>query len=273
MIRRLAHSRRLAVGISLSLFLVPLIFSGVRSMTDIRALEAIAGGGSDVPIRNLFGQELFIYHSPQYGEKIPVTLGEVSDELIAATIATEDRTFFTNPGFSFTAIVRAIFQNLRMRTTFSGASTITQQIVRNILIPPEERYERTLSRKIKEIILAARITLSYDKEMILTIYLNEIYYGQNATGVEKAAEMYFGKHASELDLSEAAFIAGLPQGPNYYGLDESAGARRQREVLNVMRRIVQEDRCIPLERGPNARSYCPTPDEIELAMYPPEPEK
>ena len=110
------------------------------------------------------------------------------------------------------------------------------------------------------------MTSCYDKETILTLYLNEIYYGRYACGVEKAAEVYFGKHASELDLSEAAFIAGLPQAPNYYGNDPAAGARRQREVLRIAERETRDGRCIPLGSGKNARQYCPGRDEIELAL-------
>ena len=117
-----------------------------------------------------------------------------------------------------------------------------------------------------EIYLGAAVTSCYDKETILTLYLNEIYYGRDACGVEKAAEAYFGKHASELDLSEAAFIAGLPQAPNYYGNDPAAGARRQREVLRIAGRETRDGRCIPLGSGKNARQYCPGRDEIELAL-------
>lgn len=268
MIRGLLRSRKFAAFLSFFLVFFPLFAALAGSLTDISVLGDIAEGAPEVSIRTVFGRQIYTYHSPAHGEKLPLPLSEISDELIAATVATEDKTFFTNPGFSPVAIARAFFQNLRMRTTYSGASTITQQVVRNILIPPEERFSRTVIRKAKEIILAFRVTLHYDKETVLSIYLNEIYYGQDATGVEKASQIYFGKHASELDLAEAAFIAGLPQAPNYYGLDAHAGALRQREVLRVMQRIVQEDRCIPLSAGPDSRFYCPTLEEISNAMFP-----
>ncbi|MBQ6502862.1 MAG: transglycosylase domain-containing protein [Flexilinea sp.] len=243
-------------------FTVFLVY-GLRSVPDISVLGRIASGETDVPVTNLPGQELFVYHSPQYGEKIPVLLSEISDEMIALTIATEDSRFFTNPGFSPMAILRAVLQNLRFRQTYSGASTITQQLVKNILFPENKRFERSFSRKAMEIYLAAAVTASYDKETILTLYLNEIYYGRNATGVEKAAEVYFGKHASDLDLSEAAFIAGLPQAPNYYGNDPAAGERRQQEVLRIVERETRDGRCIQLSSGKNARQYCPDSAEIE----------
>ncbi len=246
-------------------FTVFLVY-GLRSVPDISVLGRIASGEKDVPVTNLLGQEFFVFHSPQYGEKVNVQLSEISDEMIALTLATEDSRFFSNPGFSPMAILRAVLQNLRFRQTYSGASTITQQLVKNILFPENKRFERSFSRKAMEIYLAAAVTAAYDKQTILTLYLNEIYYGRNATGVEKAAEVYFGKHASDLDLSEAAFIAGLPQAPNYYGNDPAAGARRQREVLRIVERETRDERCIPLGSGKNVRQYCPGRDEIERAL-------
>ena len=247
------------------LALVSLLTVLFTEVPDISALRDIAAGKTDVPIRNLLGREFYVYHSPQYGEKIPVPLSEISDAMIAVTITTEDSRFFSNPGFSPAAIVRAVIQNLYFRQTFSGASTITQQLVKNILFPEEKRFERSLSRKVMEIFLAGAVTAVYDKETILTLYLNEIYYGRNATGVEKAAEVYFGKHASELDLAEAAFIAGLPQAPNYYGNDPEAGARRQREVLQIAERVIREDRCIRLSSGSSPRLYCPSAEDFDRA--------
>ena len=239
------------------LFCLIFLVIALHVIPDISALEQISSGEPEVPIRNLAGQTIFIYHSPQYGEKIQVSLSEISDEMIVLTLTTEDSRFFSNPGFSPAAIFRAVLQNLHLRTTFSGASTITQQLVRNIFFPESVRFHRSFFRKALEIYLAAAITLRYDKEMILTLYLNEIYYGRYATGVEKAAEVYFGKHASELDLEEAAFLAGLPQAPNYYGNDEAAGIRRQKEVLRLYHRTFEENKCLPLGSGSHPRFYCP----------------
>lgn len=261
------HNPVFIIGLIAFLLTFTVLFSVlVVHVPDISALGKVAAGEKDVPVKNLLGHEFFVYHSPQYGESIPVSLSEISDEMIALTITTEDSRFFSNPGFSPASILRAVLQNLHFRQTYSGASTITQQLVKNILFPEEKRFERSFARKAMEIFLAAAVTSCYDKETILTLYLNEIYYGQNACGVEKAAGVYFGKHASELDLSEAAFIAGLPQAPNYYGNDPEAGERRQREVLRMAERVVREDRCIPLEAGKNARQYCPGRDEIVEAL-------
>ena len=207
----------------------------VLSLPDISALDRIISGDSEIPVRNLAG----------------------------------NLRFFSNPGFSPAAILRAFIQNLILRRTFSGASTITQQVVRNILLSPEERFERSIGRKVKEILLAALMTQRYDKETILTVYLNEMYYGQNATGVEKAAQVYFGKHASEIDLPEAAFIAGLPQAPNYYGYNKNAGQNRQREVLRMLERAIREDRCIQISSGKDPKTFCPTHEEIRGSFPPP----
>lgn len=242
----------------------------VLRLPDISALDQVIAGESVVPIRTVSGQLIYEYNSPTYGEQIPVTLDEISDELVALTLVTEDSRFFTNPGFSPFSILRALIQNLTMRETFSGASTITQQVVRNILLSEKERFTRSIGRKAKEIVLSVLVTMRYSKETILTLYLNEIYYGQMATGVEKAAEVYFGKHASEVGLSEAAFIAGLPQAPNYYGSDPEQGIKRQQFVLSMLEWAVHETPCIQVRSGKDPRSYCPSLEEIRESMINPE---
>ena len=252
-------------GAAFFLILWLLIFRPLASLPDISALEAVAAGEPRVPVRDLSGNLIYEYTSPVYGEKIRLSLDEISDAMIAATLATEDSRFFTNPGFSPAAMLRAAWQNMVLKKTFSGASTITQQVVRNILLSPDERYAQSFSRKLREILLAAAVTLRYDKETILSIYLNEMYYGALSTGVGKAAEVYFGKGADELSLAEAAFIAGMPQAPNYYSQNTEAGQRRTREVLRLMERDVNEGGCIPVRQGRNPRSFCPTVEEIRQA--------
>ena len=244
-------------GAAFFLFFFLLISRFCTVMPDISALEAVAAGESRIPVKNLRGEALFEYTSPIYGEKIQLTLDEISDPMVALTISTEDSRFFSNPGFSPIAMLRAWIQNLTLREKYSGASTITQQVVRNILLTPDERYTQSYGRKIKEVILAFAVTLRYDKETILTIYLNEMYYGRMATGVGRAAEVYFGKSAAELDLNEAALIAGMPQAPNYYSQDEAAGRQRTREVLWIMERNLREDPCIQVRQGWDGRKYCP----------------
>ncbi len=171
---------------------------------------------------------------PQSGRRQLVRLSDISPWLIQATVATEDPRFWQHPGFDPIAIARAIYQAVREGEVVSGASTIPQQLVRNLLISPE----RTLRRKIKEAVLAAEITRRYPREQILEIYLNTIYYGNLAYGVEAAARTYFGKSAKDLNLAEASFLAGLPQAPALYDPFTPEGReralRRQRDVLRLM---------------------------------------
>ena len=120
--------------------------------------------------------------------------------------------------------------------TVSGASTITQQLARSLLFTPEERTQRTALRKIRETMLAAEITRRYTKDEILELYLNEIYYGNLAYGVEAAAQTYFNTTADKLTLAQASFLAGLPQAPSVYDVyaNREATLKRQRQVLGLM---------------------------------------
>ena len=170
------------------------------------------------------------------GKHTPLPLDEIPPYLRQATIATEDASFYTNPGVDAKAILRAIIINLKGGEVLSGGSTITQQLARNVLLLPEERTQRTLTRKLRETILAWRLARTYSKDAILALYLNETYYGNLAYGVEAAAQAYFGKSAAELDLAECALLAGLPQSPALYNplVDPEAAKERQAVVLDLM---------------------------------------
>jgi len=183
------------------------------------------------------GHLLYEVTDPHGGRRTYVPLNEISPYLIKATIATEDRDFYAHPGFDPIAIIRAFYYNFSERRIVSGASTITQQLARNILLTPEERMQDTAWRKIKEIILAAELTRTYPKDTILEIYLNETYYGNLAYGIQAAAETYFNVSAADLTLAQASFLAGLPQSPATYdpfggGLDLALS--RQEDVLALM---------------------------------------
>lgn len=182
------------------------------------------------------GRLLYEVMDPNGGRRRVVTLDQISPHMIAATIATEDATFYTNPGVDAAALVRAIVQNLSSGEIASGASTITMQVVRNVLLNPDERYERTVTRKIKESILAYQLSQRFTKDEILAMYLNEINYGNLCYGVEAAAQGYFGKSAKDLSLAEAALLAGLPQSPvDYNPLEHpDAAFQRQAQVLSLM---------------------------------------
>jgi 1A family penicillin-binding protein len=182
------------------------------------------------------GNVLYSLANPDAGNRTRVRLDQISPHLINATIATEDARFYQNPGFDPIGIARAVVQAAREREFVSGASTITQQLVRALLLEEEERTQRTFSRKVREIILAAEISRTYSKEEILELYLNEIYYGNLAYGIEAASRTYFGKPALDLTLSEASLLAGLPQAPAawdpYTAPEKAIG--RQSEVLSQM---------------------------------------
>ncbi|GIV98162.1 MAG: hypothetical protein KatS3mg057_2819 [Herpetosiphonaceae bacterium] len=151
------------------------------------------------------------------GRREPVPLDAISPHLIDATIAIEDASFYENSGVDYIGIARAAYQNFVSGTEVSGASTITQQVVKNIILTPEERaYDRRYRRKIKEIILAQELNAIYSKDEILQLYLNEIPYGNLAYGIQAAAKNYFGISAGDLTLSQSSLLAGLPQSPTYY---------------------------------------------------------
>jgi 1A family penicillin-binding protein len=182
------------------------------------------------------GNLLWEIIDPTGGRRTDVSLEQISPALVQATIATEDRFFYANVGVDPVAIIRAVFYNVSEGEVVSGASTITQQLARNVLLTPEERTEQSFSRKIKEAVLAIEINRQYSKKEILEVYLNQIYYGNLAYGIEAASETYFGKPAKDLTLPEAAMLAGLPQSPaihDPYTNPEGATAR-QADVLRLM---------------------------------------
>ena len=142
-----------------------------------------------------------------------ITSNQIPNYLKEATVATEDATFYTNHGVNFLAILSAVKDKLLGHTAvLRGGSTITQQYVKNALLSPD----RSIVRKIKELILAIEIDFMYPKDQILTMYLNEISYGNSAAGPEAAAQMYYGKSAKDLDLAQSATLAAIPQAPTYY---------------------------------------------------------
>jgi len=162
---------------------------------------------------------------------------------VAATVATEDPSFFSNPGVNFRGLARAAFENL---TPFgpgffsgSGGSSITQQLARNVYVDPAERSDRSLSRKLKETAIALELKRRYSNRQILEWYLNQVYYGYSAYGAEAASRLYFGKTAQDLTLAEAALLAGLPQAPGEYSPavaeNKDKAKARQLQVLDLMR--------------------------------------
>jgi penicillin-binding protein 1A len=167
--------------------------------------------------------------------RIVIPLSEVPPLLVKAFIAAEDSRFFQHQGIDPFSILRAALKNLEAGTIKQGGSTITQQVTRSFLLTPERSY----IRKIKEVILSYRIEKAFTKEEILYLYLNQIYLGHGAYGVQAAAENYFGKSVKELNLAECAILAGLPQAPTRYSPFRHPEQARARQVY-VLNRMVEE---------------------------------
>ncbi len=195
-------------------------------------------GGAQILDRN--GNVLYQYVDDRSGLRSPVKLEDISPWMIAATISTEDYSYWSNPGVNTKGLVRAGLEALHLRSadasTTTGGSSITQQLVKNIYIPPDERYQRSYSRKLKETVYAVELTNRYSKNQILEWYLNQISYGGLYNGVEAAAEGYFGVHAKDLTLPQAAMLAGIPASPvKYDPVNNPEGAlERRNEVLRLM---------------------------------------
>ncbi len=177
---------------------------------------------------------LYEIHGEEKRTEIPFS--QMPDTLKYATIALEDQNFYTNHGIEITSIIRAGLADLLHRQATQGASTITQQLVKQTLLTSE----KTISRKVKEAILSVELGQKFSKDEILGMYLNQIPYGSNAYGTEAAAQTFFGKHASELSLDESALLASLPQAPSHYspyGNYTDDLKARQEYALNQMARL------------------------------------
>ena len=214
------------------------------------------------------GNLLYALIDPDAGDRTRVALDQISPHLINATIATEDARFYENPGFDPIGIARAIIQAAQEREFVSGASTITQQLVRAVLLDEDERTERTFTRKVREIILAAELFRTYDKNTILELYLNEIYYGNRAYGIEAAAQTYFNKSAADLTLTEASLLAGLPQAPALWDpyTEPEKALGRQGEVLFLMKEegFITIDEANAALNEMNLRLYNMTPPVVTI---------
>lgn len=181
----------------------------------------------------------------------PVQLTDISPWLVKATLAIEDRRFYEHSGVDVRGLARAVWVDVRHLSKREGASTLTQQLARNLYL----NHQRTWSRKFKEAWYAARLEQTYGKQEILQMYLNQIYYGHGAYGAEAAARLYFGKPARLLSLSESALLAGIPKGPRYYSphLHPAEAEARRQTVLHAM----LETKAITPEQAAGARKEKP----------------
>jgi len=245
--QRLRRNLRLrVVGVVLALFLVVGLAADAYAQTFFDSLPSIQGLDSAV-----FSGDTVITDSKgviladvgdQGNHRLAVKLKDINPVVIKATVAIEDRGFYSNPGFDAAAIIRAAYDNVRAGHIVSGASTITQQLAKQQFLTPDQ----SVSRKLKELALAYELSQTYTKDQIMELYLNKSFYGSQSYGIEAAAEGYFHIHASQLDLAQAAVLAGLPQAPTEWNpvLHPDAAKLRQTEVLQAMVRsnfITQEE--------------------------------
>lgn len=240
---RLVPRRAIALGAlaAVAVLMIALGLGARRLMADLpdpdRLLERAAPETTKLYDRR--GRLLHEVLDPRAGRRTRVALDEIPQSVVDAVLSIEDADYFDHPGIDARAIARASVQGIRHGRIVSGASTITQQLARQVLMTPDERSQRTLPRKLREAVLALRIERRFDKATILELYLNEVYFGQLAYGIEAAARTYFGKPAHTLDLAEAALLAGLIQAPATYNplIDLDAARARQHLVLGRMERL------------------------------------
>src|SRR6059036_271221 len=189
--------------------------------------------------------------------RIFVPLAHIPQTLRDAVIATEDRRFYSHFGVDPIGVARAVYQNYRRGRFVEGGSTITQQLTKVLFLTPD----KSLERKMKEAALALELERRYSKDRILEMYLNQVYFGNGAYGVEAASRTYFGKSVTELSVKEAALVAGLPRAPSTYSpFEHSEAAKRRREV--VLRRMVEYGALKDADAKKIARS--------DLGLIPPE---
>lgn len=241
-----------ALGLILTAVGIYEYYSIAATLPSVSDLQQRASQFETTNILDRNGDILYQINDPTAGRRTYIPLGQISPYLVAATISTEDKDFYTHGGFDPLAIVRAFRQNLTSGETVSGASTITQQLARALLFTPQERDQRSYLRKVREAILATEVERRYTKDQILELYLNEIYYGNLAYGVEAASETYFGKPASQLTLAEAAFLAGLPQAPSVYDIftNKDVTMVRFQNVIMGMLTLSMERHCIYVSNNP-----------------------
>lgn len=229
-------NRRWWQRISLILMLLIVTITGFLYQwlfVDLPSVEAIDAGlvlpSTKIYDRN--GQILYEIVDLYEGSHQSVNLDELPQCMIDATIATEDANFYSHPGVDVQGVARAAWINLRGGEVQAGGSTITQQVARTLLLA-DEKSERTVRRKLREMILAVQLNQNYSRDEILALYLNQTYYGNLAYGVEAAAQVYFGHSARHLSLAECAMLAGLPQTPAQYNpLTNPDGAKARQEIV------------------------------------------
>lgn len=227
------------VGVVGSFFLALIMFAWfARDLP--RPDKIVRREGFATKIYDREGELLYDVFADQ--RRTPIELSETPEYLRQATVAIEDKHFYQHQGFDPQGLARAVYKIIFERK-LQGGSTLTQQLVKNVLLTPE----RTIRRKIREFIMAVQIEKRYSKEQILQMYLNEAPYGGTAWGVQAASESYFGKDVSDLNLVESAFLAGLPQAPSRYSPYGSNPEAYQGRTTAVLRRMREDGYITPAQ--------------------------
>jgi penicillin-binding protein 1C len=195
------------------------------------------------------GTKLAEINDVQYGRRLVKPLSEMSPYLVLATVAAEDRRFFSHTGVDPIGFLRALVQNASSDGVASGASTLEMQLIRNLYMP-DEKTEQTISRKLREALAARELDERASKSEVIETYLNSVYYGNQSYGAEAASQRYFGHSAKTLSIAEAALLAGLPQSPTAYDplIHFSEAKMRQQHVIDLM----QEAELITIEQANTA---------------------
>ena len=230
--KKAGHLRRIRLFIALCL----VIFAGLGCGYIFAAYQSLPAVGNNMrpavssQVFDSHGRLITTLHSDQ--NRLPIDINKVPQNLQNAFIAAEDNRFYEHIGIDPIGIFRAIFANLTNRGIAQGGSTITQQLAKNAFLSQEQ----TLKRKIQEAMLALEIEHKYSKKEILEMYMNQIYFGQGAYGIQTAAKTYFNKDVNELTLTQCAMLAGLPKSPNYYSPFNNLNEAKKRKnvVLDQM---------------------------------------
>src|SRR5207248_8943883 len=235
--QRALEQRRRKRLVVLGLLLAPFILvaatlggeAAFGSSCNLATLRPVSVGQNSV-VYAADGSELGVI--PAERNRTPASRGQISPWVPTATVAIEDKRFYEHGGVDPVGILRAVVADVRARKVVQGGSTITQELVRNLYLSREQ----TLQRKLTEACLAIKLSRHWSKDRILTAYLNQVYYGNHAYGIEAAAETYFSEPARALTLDQSALLAGLPQAPSIYDPfvrpDDALG--RRNEVLRAM---------------------------------------
>ncbi|MFC1886817.1 transglycosylase domain-containing protein, partial [Thermodesulfobacteriota bacterium] len=213
-----------------------LIFGGItgaflaltHDLPQIRSLENFRPSA----VTRIFSSDGVLLAELFVEKRDPVPIEKIPDYLKSALIVTEDRKFYNHSGVDLKGTLRALIKDVRAGEIVEGGSTITQQLAKTLFLTPEKR----LIRKIKEAILAVQLERRYTKNEILELYLNQVYFGSGAHGVESAAKLFFGKTASDLSLAQCALVAGMPKAPSRYSplINRNRSIRRRNTVLKQM---------------------------------------